>query len=43
MNINLDSLLAGNHQKNVQKRQEAVVVVDSEMETVESTEETKCT
>ena len=39
MNINLDSLLAGNRQKNVQKRQEAVVVVDSETETVESTDD----
>ena len=39
MNINLDSLLAGNCQKNAQKRQEEVVVVDSEMETVtESTD-----
>ena len=34
MNSNLDSLLAGNHQKNAQKRQEEVVVVDNEMETV---------
>ena len=34
MNINLDSLLAGNCQKNAQKRQEEVVVVDSEMGTV---------
>ena len=34
MNINLDSLLAGNGQKNAQKRQEEVVVVDSETETV---------
>ena len=34
MNINLDSLLAGNRQKNAQKRQEEVVVVDSETETV---------
>ena len=39
MNINLDSLLEGNHQKNVQKRQQAVVVVDSETETVESTDD----
>ena len=40
MNINLDSLLVGNHQKNAQKRQEEVVVVDSEMETVtESTDD----
>ena len=40
MNINLDSLLAGNHQKNAKKRQEEVVVVDSEMETVtESTDD----
>ena len=38
MNINLDSLLAGNWQKNVQKRKEPVVVVDSETETVESTD-----
>ena len=34
MNINLDSLLASNCQKNAQKRQEEVVVVDSETETV---------
>ena len=39
MNINLDSLFAGNHQKNAQKRQEAVVVVNSETETVESTDD----
>ena len=39
MNINLDSLLAGNRQKNAQKKQEPVVVVDSEMETVESTDD----
>ena len=40
MNINLDSLLVGNHQKNAQKRQEEVVVVDSEIETVtESTDD----
>ena len=38
MNINLDSLLAGNHQKNATKRQEEVVVVDSEMETVTDNE-----
>ena len=34
MNINLDALLVGNGQKNAQKRQEEVVVVDSETETV---------
>ena len=39
MNINLDSLWAGNCQKNVQKKQEPVVVVDSETETVESTDD----
>ena len=34
MTLNLDSLLAGNQQKNAQKRQEEVVVLDSETETV---------
>ena len=38
MNINLDSLLAGNCQKNAQKRKEEVVVVDSETETVTDNE-----